>query len=78
MHKLAKKDPQMHHLYFGLKTGATSNQEIRAYKVLSYIFNKIFTDAAEKIDINVEILFFTRPRWAWLLMNEMPFCGRRH
>ena len=73
MHKLAEKDPQMHHFYPGLKSGATTFQEVRAYKDLNYISNKIFTDAAEKTGFKVESLFVTRPRWAWLLMKAMPF-----
>jgi ubiquinone/menaquinone biosynthesis C-methylase UbiE len=73
MHMLAEKDPQMHHFYPGLKLGATTFQEVRAYKDLNYISNKIFSDTAEKTGFNVESFFVTRPRWAWLLMKAMPF-----
>ncbi len=73
MHQLAEKDPQMYHFYPGLKSGAKTFQEVRAYKDLNYISNKIFTNAAEKTGFRVESLFVTRPRWAWLLMKAMPF-----
>ena len=73
MHKLAEKDPKMHYFYPGLKSGATTFQEIRAYKDLNYISIKIFTDAAEQAGFKIESLFVTRPRWAWLLFKAMPF-----
>jgi ubiquinone/menaquinone biosynthesis C-methylase UbiE len=72
MHQLAKTDPQMYHFYPGLKSGATTFQEVRAYKDLNYISNQIFSIAAEKTGFRVESLFVTRPRWAWLLMKAMP------
>lgn len=73
MHQLAEKDPQMYHFYPGLKNGATTFQEVRAYKDLNYISNKKFTNAANKTGFKVESLFVTRPRWAWLMMKALPF-----
>jgi ubiquinone/menaquinone biosynthesis C-methylase UbiE len=73
MHKLAKTDSQMHYFYPGLKNGAKTFQEVRAYKDLNYISNKKFIDAARESGFRVESLFVSRPSWAWLLMKALPF-----
>lgn len=73
MHQLAEKDPQMYHFYPGLKHGAKSFRDIRAYKDLNYISNKKFTSTATETGFKIENFYVTRPKWAWLFMKAFPF-----
>lgn len=72
MHQLALTDPKMYEFYPGLKNGAKTFKEIRAYKDLNYISNKIFIQAAKKSGLHVESMYVTRSKWHWLLMKAFP------
>jgi len=73
MHILARNDDKMYEFYPGLKKGAKTYQEIRAYNDFNYISNKIFANSALRSGFYIETMISNRPNWAWLLMKIMPF-----
>jgi hypothetical protein len=76
IHKIAEKDLLMFIYYPGLKKGATTFQEVRAYNDLNYISNKKFMAHAVQSEFTLERLYVTRHRWAWLLMKLIPILRR--
>ena len=76
MHEIAEKDPLMYKYYPGLKKGAKTFREVRAYNDLNYISNKKFINYAKQAKFSIESLYVTRPRWAWLFMKLVPILRR--
>ena len=76
MHEIAEKDPLMYKYYPGLKKGAKTFREVRAYNDLNYISNRKFMDHAKQTAFSLERLYVTRPRWAWLLIKLIPLFRR--
>jgi ubiquinone/menaquinone biosynthesis C-methylase UbiE len=76
MHELAKADPQMFAYYPGLKNGAETFRDVRAYRDFSYITNKRFLDEVATAELQVESYYVTRPLLGLALFKMMPILKR--